>query len=45
MLEIKNIKKVYKLENFEQNALNDVSLNLRDNEFVLILEKVNLYQF
>ncbi|MBQ8902308.1 MAG: ABC transporter ATP-binding protein/permease [Bacilli bacterium] len=37
MLEIKNIKKVYKLENFEQNALNDVSINFRKSEFVSIL--------
>jgi len=37
MLEIKNIVKVYKLENFEQNALDDVSINFRKNEFVSIL--------
>jgi len=37
MLEIKNIKKIYKLEDFEQNALNDVSINFRKNEFVSIL--------
>jgi len=37
MLEIKNIKKIYKLENFEQNALDDVSINFRKSEFVSIL--------
>lgn len=37
MLQIKNISKTYKTGNFIQKALNDVSLNLRDNEFVAIL--------
>jgi ABC-type lipoprotein export system ATPase subunit/ABC-type lipoprotein release transport system permease subunit len=37
MLEIKNICKQYKTGNFVQEALKDVSLNLRDNEFVSIL--------
>ena len=37
MLEIKNICKQYKTGSFIQTALNDVSLNLRDNEFVSIL--------
>lgn len=37
MLEIKNIHKQYKTGSFIQTALNDVSLNLRDNEFVSIL--------
>ena len=37
MLEIKNIKKLYKLEGFEQLALNDVSINFRRSEFVSIL--------
>ena len=37
MLEVKNIKKLYKLESFEQLALNDVSINFRKNEFVSIL--------
>jgi len=37
MLEIKNIKKVYKMDDFEQNALNDVSINFRQSEFVSIL--------
>ncbi len=37
MLKIKNITKVYKLEDFEQNALNDVSINFRKSEFVSIL--------
>ena len=37
MLQIKNISKTYKTGNFVQRALDDVSLNLRDNEFVAIL--------
>ena len=37
MLQIKNISKTYKTGNFIQKALNEVSLNLRDNEFVAIL--------
>ena len=37
MLEIKNIKKVYKTGTFIQNALDDVSINFRENEFVSIL--------
>ncbi len=37
MLEIKNITKVYKLDNFEQKALNNVSINFRESEFVSIL--------
>lgn len=37
MLQIKNISKTYKTGNFIQKALDDVSLNLRDNEFVAIL--------
>lgn len=37
MLQVKNIKKEYKTGNFVQKALDDVSLNLRDNEFVAIL--------
>lgn len=37
MLQIKNICKQYKTGNLVQQALNDVSLNLRDNEFVAIL--------
>ena len=37
MLQIKNISKKYNTGGFEQIALNDVSLNLRDNEFVAIL--------
>ena len=37
MLQIKDIKKQYKTGNFIQMALNGVSLNLRDNEFVAIL--------
>ena len=37
MLEIKNICKQYKTGSFIQHALKDVSLNLRDNEFVSIL--------
>lgn len=37
MLQIKNIKKEYKTGGLVQKALDDVSLNLRDNEFVAIL--------
>lgn len=37
MLQIQNIKKEYKTGNLIQRALDDVSLNLRDNEFVAIL--------
>ncbi len=37
MLQIKHICKQYKTGSLVQNALNNVSLNLRDNEFVAIL--------
>ncbi len=37
MLELKKITKVYKVGTFEQNALNGVSVNFRNNEFVSIL--------
>ncbi len=37
MLQIKNIKKQYKTGELVQKALDGVSLNLRDNEFVAIL--------
>ncbi len=37
MLQIKNIYKQYKTGNLIQKALDNVSLNLRDNEFVAIL--------
>ena len=37
MLQIKNIYKQYKTGDLIQKALDDVSLNLRDNEFVAIL--------
>ena len=37
MLQIKNIYKEYKTGNLVQKALDNVSLNLRDNEFVAIL--------
>ncbi len=37
MLQIKNISKQYKTGELIQTALNDVSLNFRDNEFVSIL--------
>ena len=37
MLEIKNITKIYKLQDFEQKALNNVSINFRKSEFVSIL--------
>lgn len=37
MLQIQNIRKVYKTGSLVQTALDGVSLNLRDNEFVAIL--------
>ena len=37
MLQIKNVYKEYKTGNLVQKVLDDVSLNLRDNEFVAIL--------
>ena len=37
MLQIKNIHKQYKTGDLIQKALDDVSLNLRDNVFVAIL--------
>ena len=37
MLQIKKISKQYKTASLVQQALNEVSLNLRDNEFVAIL--------
>ena len=37
MLQIKNIKKEYTTGDLTQMALNDVSFNLRDNEFVAVL--------
>lgn len=37
MLQIKDVRKKYVTGDFEQIALNGVSLNLRDNEFVAIL--------
>lgn len=37
MLNLKNIKKSYKTGDFEQHALQGVSLNFRENEFVAVL--------
>ena len=37
MLQLKNISKEYQTGSLVQKALDDVSLNLRDNEFVSIL--------
>ena len=37
MLQIQGISKQYKTGDFVQQALDDVSLNLRDSEFVAIL--------
>ena len=37
MLEIKNISKIYDTEGFKQNALDNVSIKFRENEFVSIL--------
>ena len=36
MLQIKNVYKEYRTGNLIQKALDNVSLNLRDNEFVTI---------
>ena len=37
MLEIKEVTKIYKMEEVEQKALDKVSINFRKNEFVSIL--------
>ena len=37
MLEIKKITKIYNTDGFKQKALDNVSINFRDNEFVSIL--------
>ena len=37
MLEIKKITKIYKTGDFVQKALNEVSINFRESEFVSIL--------
>ena len=37
MLEVKNLTKIYKMEDYEQKALDNVSLNFRQSEFVSIL--------
>lgn len=37
MLELKKVSKVYETEGFKQNALNNVSINFRSNEFASIL--------
>ena len=37
MLEIKKITKIYETEGFKQRALDDVSVNFRENEFASIL--------
>ena len=37
MLELKKISKVYKVENFKQKALDNISINFRNCEFVSIL--------
>jgi len=37
MLEIRKITKTYETDGFKQNALNNVSINFRDNEFASIL--------
>ena len=41
MLQLKKIRKEYKTGDLVQTALNDVSLNLRDSEFVAILGPVS----
>ena len=37
MLELKDITKIYKMEEIQQTALDKVSINFRKNEFVSIL--------
>lgn len=37
MLELKEITKIYEMEEVKQTALNKVSINFRKNEFVSIL--------
>ncbi len=37
MLELKEITKIYEMEEVKQTALNNVSINFRKNEFVSIL--------
>ncbi|MBQ9021996.1 MAG: ABC transporter ATP-binding protein, partial [Eggerthellaceae bacterium] len=37
MIELKDLRKSYKTGSFEQKALDGVTLNLRDNEFVAVL--------
>ena len=37
MLKVKNIKKSYKTGDFKQDALKGVSIDFRENEFVIIL--------
>lgn len=37
MLQIKNIKKTYRTDNLIQHALDDVSFNLREHEFIAVL--------
>ena len=43
MLQIQHIKKEYRTGSLVQKALDDVSLNLRDNEFVAILGPYYIY--
>jgi len=37
MLELKNITKIYAVDDFKQTALDNISINFRENEFVSIL--------
>ena len=37
VIEIKNISKVYKIDNFKVNALNGINLNVTKGEFVAIM--------
>ncbi|MEI3377367.1 MAG: ABC transporter ATP-binding protein/permease [Coriobacteriales bacterium] len=37
MIELKHLRKSYKVGDFEQKALDDVSISFRDNEFVAVL--------
>ena len=37
MIELKHLRKSYRVGDFEQKALDDVSISFRDNEFVAVL--------
>ena len=43
MINIQNISKVYKTEDVQTNALNNVSLSIKEGEFVETLQKTTTY--